>query len=62
MKPLYRRARPRNVTGAGNARVPNPANRILGFDVARAITFLLEPGNYVTGQILAVDGGLTTKM
>src|SRR5439155_9150068 len=31
-------------------------------DVARAITFFLEPGNYVTGQILAVDGGLTTKM
>jgi 3-oxoacyl-[acyl-carrier protein] reductase len=31
-------------------------------DVARAITFFLEPDNYVTGQILAVDGGLTAKM
>src|SRR5262249_23953572 len=31
-------------------------------DVARAITFFLEPDNYVTGQVMAVDGGLTTKM
>jgi NAD(P)-dependent dehydrogenase (short-subunit alcohol dehydrogenase family) len=31
-------------------------------DVARAILFLLEPDNYVTGQILTVDGGLTQKM
>jgi NAD(P)-dependent dehydrogenase (short-subunit alcohol dehydrogenase family) len=30
-------------------------------DVARAIVFLLEPDNYVTGQILTVDGGLTTR-
>ncbi|HUP02761.1 MAG TPA: SDR family oxidoreductase [Bryobacteraceae bacterium] len=28
-------------------------------DVARAIRFLLEPDNYVTGQILCVDGGMT---
>jgi len=28
-------------------------------DVARAIRFLLEPDNYVTGQVLTVDGGLT---
>lgn len=28
-------------------------------DVARAIRFFLEPDNYVTGQVLAVDGGIT---
>lgn len=26
-------------------------------DVARAVRFLLEPDNYITGQILCVDGG-----
>jgi NAD(P)-dependent dehydrogenase (short-subunit alcohol dehydrogenase family) len=31
-------------------------------DVARAILFLLEPDNYVTGQVLIVDGGLSLKM
>jgi NAD(P)-dependent dehydrogenase (short-subunit alcohol dehydrogenase family) len=31
-------------------------------DVTRAILFFLEPDNYVTGQVLAVDGGLTLKM
>jgi NAD(P)-dependent dehydrogenase (short-subunit alcohol dehydrogenase family) len=31
-------------------------------DVARAIQFFLDPDNYVTGQILTVDGGLTLKM
>jgi len=31
-------------------------------DVARAILFFLEPDNYVTGQILTVDGGLSSKM
>lgn len=30
-------------------------------DVARAIRFFLEPDNYVTGQILVVDGGLTLR-
>ena len=28
-------------------------------DVARAVRFFLEPDNYVTGQSLVVDGGLT---
>lgn len=28
-------------------------------DVARAIRFLLEPDSYITGQVLAVDGGIT---
>jgi len=27
-------------------------------DVARAVRFLLEPDNYVTGQVLGVDGGM----
>ena len=31
-------------------------------DVARAILFLLEPDNYITGQVLTVDGGLSLKM
>ena len=31
-------------------------------DVARAILFFLEPDNYVTGQVLTVDGGLSVKM
>jgi NAD(P)-dependent dehydrogenase (short-subunit alcohol dehydrogenase family) len=31
-------------------------------DIARAILFLLEPDNYVTGQVLTVDGGLSLKM
>ena len=30
-------------------------------DVARAIRFFLEPDNYVTGQVLTVDGGLTLR-
>lgn len=28
-------------------------------DIARAVRFFLEPDNYVTGQCLVVDGGLT---
>jgi len=28
-------------------------------DVARAVRFLVEPDNYITGQALSVDGGLT---
>jgi len=28
-------------------------------DIARAVRFLLEPDNYITGQVLSVDGGIT---
>lgn len=28
-------------------------------DIARAVRFFLEPDNYITGQVLVVDGGLT---
>lgn len=28
-------------------------------DVARAVRFFLEPDNYITGQVLSVDGGIT---
>ena len=28
-------------------------------DIARAVRFLLEPDNYITGQVLCVDGGIT---
>jgi NAD(P)-dependent dehydrogenase (short-subunit alcohol dehydrogenase family) len=31
-------------------------------DVARAVLFFLEPDNYITGQVLTVDGGLTARM
>jgi NAD(P)-dependent dehydrogenase (short-subunit alcohol dehydrogenase family) len=31
-------------------------------DIARSILFFLEPDNYVTGQVLTVDGGLSLKM
>lgn len=30
-----------------------------GLDMARAVRFFLEPDNYITGQVLTVDGGLT---
>jgi NAD(P)-dependent dehydrogenase (short-subunit alcohol dehydrogenase family) len=30
-------------------------------DVARAVRFFLEPDNYVSGQVIAVDGGLTLR-
>jgi len=30
-------------------------------DVARAVRFFVEPDNYVTGQVLLVDGGLTLR-
>jgi NAD(P)-dependent dehydrogenase (short-subunit alcohol dehydrogenase family) len=30
-------------------------------DIARAVRFFLEPDNYVTGQTLLVDGGLTLR-
>jgi NAD(P)-dependent dehydrogenase (short-subunit alcohol dehydrogenase family) len=28
-------------------------------DIARTVRFLLEPDNYMTGQVLSVDGGIT---
>jgi len=30
-------------------------------DIARAVRFFLEPDQYVTGQVLVVDGGLTIR-
>jgi len=30
-------------------------------DVARAVRFFLEPDNYITGQVITVDGGLTLR-
>jgi pteridine reductase len=30
-------------------------------DVAKTVRFLLEPDNYVTGQVITVDGGLTLR-
>ena len=31
----------------------------LAEDIARAVRFLVEPDNYITGQVLSVDGGMT---
>jgi NAD(P)-dependent dehydrogenase (short-subunit alcohol dehydrogenase family) len=31
-------------------------------DVAQAVMLFLAPDNYITGQVLTVDGGLTSKM
>jgi len=31
-------------------------------DVARAISMFLQPDNYITGQVLAVDGGLSLRI
>lgn len=30
-------------------------------DIAKAVRFLLDPDNYVTGQVITVDGGLTLR-
>jgi len=30
-------------------------------DIARTVRFFLEPDNYITGQVLVVDGGLTLR-
>jgi NAD(P)-dependent dehydrogenase (short-subunit alcohol dehydrogenase family) len=30
-------------------------------DVARAVRFFLEPDNYITGQVIVVDGGLSLR-
>lgn len=45
----------RHVTSGAIARFGRPE------DVARAVRFLLEPDNYITGQALVVDGGLTLR-
>jgi NAD(P)-dependent dehydrogenase (short-subunit alcohol dehydrogenase family) len=45
----------RHLAGGAIARFGRPE------DVARAVRFFLEPDNYVTGQTLVVDGGLTLR-
>jgi NAD(P)-dependent dehydrogenase (short-subunit alcohol dehydrogenase family) len=45
----------RYITSGAIARFGRPE------DVARAVRFFLEPDNYVTGQTLVVDGGLTLR-
>jgi len=45
----------RRIAGGAIARFGRPE------DVARAVRFFLEPDNYVTGQTLLVDGGLTLR-
>jgi len=31
-------------------------------DIAKAILFLIQPDNYITGQVLTIDGGLTLNI
>jgi NAD(P)-dependent dehydrogenase (short-subunit alcohol dehydrogenase family) len=45
----------RHITGGAIARFGRPE------DVARAVRFFLEPGQYTNGQVLVVDGGLTIR-
>ena len=45
----------RHIAGGAIGRFGRPE------DVARAVRFFLEPDNYVTGQTLLVDGGLTLR-
>jgi NAD(P)-dependent dehydrogenase (short-subunit alcohol dehydrogenase family) len=45
----------RHVAGGAVSRWGRPE------DVARAVRFFLEPDNYITGQVIAVDGGLTLR-
>jgi NAD(P)-dependent dehydrogenase (short-subunit alcohol dehydrogenase family) len=45
----------RHVAGGAVSRFGRPE------DVARAVRFFLEPDNYITGQVIAVDGGLTLR-
>jgi NAD(P)-dependent dehydrogenase (short-subunit alcohol dehydrogenase family) len=45
----------RHIAGGAIARFGRPE------DVARAVRFFLEPDNYITGQALVVDGGLTLR-
>lgn len=60
------------VTGAGMARASIAAGKYERYlregaihrygsaaDVARSVRFFLEPDNYITGQVLTIDGGLT---
>ena len=45
----------RHIASRAIGRLGRPEN------VARAVRFFLEPDNYVTGQTLLVDGGLTLR-
>jgi 3-oxoacyl-[acyl-carrier protein] reductase len=45
----------RHITSGAISRFGRPE------DVARAVRFFLEPGQYTNGQVLVVDGGLTTR-
>jgi NAD(P)-dependent dehydrogenase (short-subunit alcohol dehydrogenase family) len=45
----------RHIAGGAIVRFGRPE------DVARAVRFFLEPDNYITGQALVVDGGLTLR-
>ena len=45
----------RHITSGAISRFGRPE------DVARAVRFFLEPGQYTNGQVLVVDGGLTIR-
>ncbi len=58
----------KNLTGNETSRKFSEAMHVLGRlgkpeDIARAIVFLLDPDNsWITGQVLAVDGGLSSVL
>jgi len=58
----------KNLTGNETSRKFSEALHALGRlgkpeDIARAIVFLLDPDNsWITGQVLAVDGGLSSVL
>jgi NAD(P)-dependent dehydrogenase (short-subunit alcohol dehydrogenase family) len=48
-------------SGKYDMHINNGAIERFGYpeDVARAVRFFLEPDNYITGQVIVVDGGLS---
>jgi NAD(P)-dependent dehydrogenase (short-subunit alcohol dehydrogenase family) len=50
-------------SGKYDAQIETGAIKRFGYpeDVARAVRFFLEPDNYITGQVVVVDGGLSLR-
>ncbi len=50
-------------SGKYDAHIDSGAIERFGYpeDVARAVRFFLEPDNYITGQVIVVDGGLSLR-
>ena len=50
-------------SGKYDTQIESGAIKRFGYpeDVARAVRFFLEPDNYITGQVVVVDGGLSLR-